>query len=381
VKHLDEYRDAALVRSVLDDLHRRVTRPWVIMEICGGQTHSIVRHGLDQLLPEMIELVHGPGCPVCVTSLELIDKATVIAARSGVIFASYGDMLRVPGSGRDLFAVRAAGGDVRVVYSPLDAVRLAQENPGRQVVFFAIGFETTAPANVMSVLQAKSLGLRNYSVLVSHVCVPPAMHAILGSAHNRVQGFLAAGHVCTVMGYREYEPIALRYHVPIVVTGFEPLDLVQGIRQTVEQLENGRSQVENAYSRAVTREGNPAAQQVIAQVFEVCDRNWRGIGCIPASGWKLRPGYAEFDAELRFEVQGLRSEESPRCMAGQILQGLRRPSDCSAFGGECTPEHPLGATMVSSEGACAAYYRYGRGSLEPARGEPRGSCEMKDKRG
>jgi hydrogenase expression/formation protein HypD len=360
VKHLDEYRDAGLVQGVLEDLHRRVTRPWVIMEICGGQTHSIVRHGLDQLLPEAIELVHGPGCPVCVTSLELIDKALVIAARPDVIFASYGDMLRVPGSGRDLFAIRAAGGDVRVVYSPLDAVRLAQENPDRQVVFFGIGFETTAPANVMSVLQAKALGLRNYSVLVSHVCVPPAMHAILGSPHNRVQAFLAAGHVCSVMGYWEYEPIAQRYQVPIVVTGFEPLDLVQGIRQAVEQLENGRAEVENAYSRAVTRAGNPAAQQVIAQVLEVCDRNWRGIGRIPASGWKLRPEYAEYDAELRFEVQGLRSEESPLCIAGQILQGLRRPSDCSAFGQECTPEHPLGATMVSSEGACAAYYRYGR---------------------
>ena len=360
MKHLDEYRDAGLVRGVLEDLHRRVTRPWVIMEICGGQTHSIVRHGLDQLLPEAIELVHGPGCPVCVTSLELIDKALVIAARPDVIFASYGDMLRVPGSGRDLFAIRAAGGDVRVVYSPLDAVRLAQENPDRQVVFFAIGFETTAPANVMSVLQAKALSLRNYSVLVSHVCVPPAMHAILGSPHNRVQAFLAAGHVCSVMGYWEYEPIAQRYQVPIVVTGFEPLDLAQGIRQAVEQLENGRAEVENAYSRAVTRAGNPAAQQVIAQVLEVCDRNWRGIGRIPASGWKLRPEYAEFDAELRFEVQGLRSEESPLCIAGQILQGLRRPSDCSAFGQECTPVHPLGATMVSSEGACAAYYRYGR---------------------
>ena len=360
MKHLDEYRDAGLVRGVLEDLHRRVTRPWVIMEICGGQTHSIVRHGLDQLLPEAIELVHGPGCPVCVTSLELIDKALVIAARPDVIFASYGDMLRVPGSGRDLFAIRAAGGDVRVVYSPLDAVRLAQENPDRQVVFFAIGFETTAPANVMSVLQAKALSLRNYSVLVSHVCVPPAMHAILGSPHNRVQAFLAAGHVCSVMGYWEYEPIAQRYQVPIVVTGFEPLDLAQGIRQAVEQLENGRAEVENAYSRAVTRAGNPAAQQVIAQVLEVCDRNWRGIGRIPASGWKLRPEYAEFDAELRFEVQGLRSEESPLCIAGHILQGLRRPSDCSAFGQECTPEHPLGATMVSSEGACAAYYRYGR---------------------
>ncbi len=368
MKHLEEYRDAHLVRGVLDDLRRRVTRPWVIMEICGGQTHSIVRHGLDRLLPDSIELVHGPGCPVCVTSLELIDKALAIASQPEVIFASYGDMLRVPGSGRDLFAVRAAGGDVRVVYSPLDAVKLAQANPDRQVVFFAIGFETTAPANVMSVLQARALGLTNYSVLVSHVCVPPAMHAILGSPHNRVQGFLAAGHVCTVMGYWEYEPIALRYRVPIVVTGFEPLDLVQGIRQTVEQLEAGSAEVENAYARVVTRLGNPAAQQVISQVFEVCDRNWRGIGRIPASGWKLRKEYAAFDAELRFQVQDLRAEESPLCIAGQILQGLRRPGDCPAFGTECTPEHPLGATMVSSEGACSAYYRYGRdaGSMSPA---------------
>ncbi len=379
MKHLDEYRDAGLVRGVLEDLRRRVTRPWVIMEICGGQTHSIVRHGLDQLLPEAIELVHGPGCPVCVTSLELINKALVIAARPDVIFTSYGDMLRVPGSGGDLFAVRASGGDVRVVYSPLDAVRLAQEHPDRQVVFFAIGFETTAPANVMSVLQAKALGLRNYSVLVSHVCVPPAMHAILGSPHSRVQAFLAAGHVCTVMGYWEYEAIARRYQVPIVVTGFEPLDLVQGIRQAVEQLENGRAEVENAYARVVTREGNPAAQQVIAQVLEVCDRNWRGIGRIPASGWKLRPEYADFDAELRFEVEGLRSEESPLCIAGQILQGLRQPGDCSAFGQACTPEHPLGATMVSSEGACAAYYRYGRGSGRAGAAEPRGTSEMKDR--
>ena len=368
MKHLEEYRDAHLVRGVLDDLRRRVTRPWVIMEICGGQTHSIVRHGLDRLLPDSIELVHGPGCPVCVTSLELIDKALAIASRPEVIFASYGDMLRVPGSGHDLFAVRAAGGDVRVVYSPLDAVKLAQANPDRQVVFFAIGFETTAPANVMSVLQARALGLTNYSVLVSHVCVPPAMHAILGSPHNRVQGFLAAGHVCTVMGYWEYEPIASRYRVPIVVTGFEPLDLVQGIRQTVEQLEAGNAEVENAYARVVTRQGNLAAQQVISQVFEVCDRNWRGIGRIQASGWKLRAEYAAFDAELRFQVQDLRAEESPLCIAGQILQGLRRPGDCPAFGKECTPEHPLGATMVSSEGACSAYYRYGRdaGSISPA---------------
>ena len=369
MKHLEEYRDAHLVRGVLDDLRRRVTRPWVIMEICGGQTHSIVRHGLDRLLPDSIELVHGPGCPVCVTSLELIDKALAIASQPEVIFASYGDMLRVPGSGRDLFAVRAAGGDVRVVYSPLDAVKLAQANPDRQVVFFAIGFETTAPANVMSVLQARALGLTNYSVLVSHVCVPPAMHAILGSPHNRVQGFLAAGHVCTVMGYWEYEPIALRYRVPIVVTGFEPLDLVQGIRQTVEQLEAGSAEVENAYARVVTRLGNPAAQQVISQVFEVCDRNWRGIGRIPASGWKLAEGVRSFrrraalpgagPAGGRIAAVHRRADPAGSAPPGR-LSGLRYS--------ECTPEHPLGATMVSSEGACSAYYRYGRdaGSMSPA---------------
>jgi len=360
VKHLDEYRQAHLVRGILEDLRRRVTRPWVIMEICGGQTHSIVRHGLDQLLPQAIELVHGPGCPVCVTSLELIDKAQAIAARPEVIFASYGDMLRVPGSGRDLFAVRAAGGDVRVVYSPLDAVRLAQENPGRQVVFFAIGFETTAPANVMSVLQARALGLRNYSVLVSHVCVPPAMHAILGSPANRVQGFLAAGHVCAVMGYEEYIPLAERFRVPIVVTGFEPVDILQGIHMAVRQLEEGRADVENQYARAVRREGNPAARAVIEDVFENSDRTWRGIGVIPSSGYRIRDRYRTFNAEERFAVDHIEAHESPLCIAGSVLQGLRKPHECPAFGRECTPDVPLGAPMVSSEGACAAYYRYGK---------------------
>jgi len=358
MKHITEYRDAQLVQGVIKEIHRQVSRPWVLMEICGGQTHAIMRHGLDQLLPPEVELVHGPGCPVCVTSLELVDKALAIASLPGVIFTSFGDMLRVPGSGRDLFSVRAMGGDVRVVYSPLDAVKIAEQNPDKEVVFFAIGFETTAPANAMSVLQAKALGLKNFSVLVSHVRVPPAMHAILSSPHNRVQAYLAAGHVCAVMGYWEYPPIAEKYRVPIVVTGFEPLDLVQGILMSVKQLEQGRYLVENAYPRVVTYEGNQPAQKVIDQVFQECERKWRGIGLIPASGWCLKPQFAEFDAELRFPVGQIQPEESPICIAGQILQGIKRPVECPAFGTLCTPEHPLGATMVSSEGACAAYYRF-----------------------
>jgi hydrogenase expression/formation protein HypD len=359
MKYITEYRDAHLVRGVVHEIRRTVTRPWVLMEICGGQTHAIVRHGIDQLLPREIELVHGPGCPVCVTPLELIDKALAIAARPDVIFTSYGDMLRVPGSARDLFSIRAAGGDVRVVYSPLDAVKIAQQNPDKQIVFFAIGFETTAPANAMSVVQAKALSVKNFSILVSHVCVPPAMHAILSSPVNRVQGFLAAGHVCAVMGYWEYPPLAEQYHVPIVVTGFEPLDIVQGILTTVQMLEEERIGVENAYPRAVTFEGNVPAQNVIRQVFFQVDRKWRGIGVIPSSGWALRPEFAEFNAEARFDVSEIETNESPLCIAGQILQGLKKPHDCSAFGTLCTPEHPLGATMVSSEGACAAYYKYG----------------------
>jgi hydrogenase expression/formation protein HypD len=363
MKYVAEYRDARRVRAALDEIRRAVTRPWTLMEICGGQTHALMRYGLDELLPPQVELVHGPGCPVCVTPLEQIDRALAIAARPDVIFASFGDMLRVPGSGRDLVAERAQGGDVRVVYSPLDAVKIAQRNPDRQVVFFAIGFETTAPANAMSVLQARALGLRNYSVLVSHVCVPPAIRAILSSPHNRVQAFLAAGHVCAVMGYWEYPPIAARYHVPIVVAGFEPLDLAQGILMAVRQLEAGRAEVENAYPRAVTLEGNRPAQDVIRRVFELCDRKWRGIGLIPMSGWKLRPEFAEFDAELRFAVNAIQPQESPLCVAGQILQGMKKPHECPAFGAHCTPEHPLGATMVSSEGACAAYFRYRRDSF------------------
>lgn len=358
MKHLTEYRDAELVKGVIRKIHQTITRPWVIMEICGGQTHAIMRHGIDQLLPTDLELVHGPGCPVCVTSLELVDKALAIAAQPGVIFTSYGDMLRVPGSHQDIFQVRAGGADVRVVYSPLDAVKIAQENQDKEVVFFAIGFETTAPANAMSVLQAQAQGLDNFTVLVSHVRVPPAMKTILSSPDNRVQGFLAAGHVCAVMGYWEYPPIAEKYNVPIVVTGFEPLDIVQGILKSVQLLENNQPTVANAYSRVVTFEGNKPAQGVINQVFIECDRKWRGIGTIPSSGWRLNPKYSKFDAEIRYDIQDIQPEESSRCIAGQILQGIKKPHDCSAFASECTPDQPLGATMVSSEGACAAYFRY-----------------------
>lgn len=358
MKYLSEFRDPEISKGLINEINRIITRKWVIMEICGGQTHAIMRSGLDQLLPSEVELVHGPGCPVCVTPLELIDKAQLIASREDVIFTSYGDMLRVPGSHTDLFSIRASGGDIRVVYSPLDAIKIAQQNPEKQVVFFAIGFETTAPANTMSVIQARALGLSNYSILVSHVRVPPAMHAILGSPNNRVQAFLAAGHVCAVMGYWEYPPIAQQYQVPIVVTGFEPVDLLKGILMAVKQLEEGRSEVENAYERVVNQKGNLPAQKTITDVFENCDRKWRGIGIIPGSGWRLKDQYAEFDAEKRFSVESVSTEESPLCIAGQILQGINKPYECSAFGAICTPENPLGATMVSSEGACAAYYHY-----------------------
>jgi hydrogenase expression/formation protein HypD len=360
MKYVSEYRDANLVNTLIGEIRRTVTKPWTLMEICGGQTHAIVRYGIDQLLPPEIELVHGPGCPVCVTPLELIDKALAIASQPDVIFCSYGDMLRVPGSGRDLFSVKAAGGDVRIVYSPLDAVQLAQENPDKQVVFFAIGFETTAPPNVMSVLQARSLGLTNYSILVSHVRVPPAINAILSSPNSRVQGFLLAGHVCAVMGYHEYPALLDRYKIPMVVTGFEPLDIVQGIYEAVKLLEAGKVEISNPYARVVTFDGNTPAQRHIAQVFEDCDRKWRGIGTIPMSGWRLRPEFDAFNAERKFDVGEIQAEESALCIAGQILQGMNKPQGCPAFGTACTPEHPLGATMVSSEGACAAYYRYGR---------------------
>lgn len=360
MKYITEFRDANLVRGMLDEIQRTVTQPRVVMEICGGQTHAIIRHGLDQLLPPEIELVHGPGCPVCVTPIDLIDKALAIASHPEVIFTSYGDMLRVPGSRGDLFSVRASGGDVRVVYSPLDAVKIAQAHPEREIVFFAIGFETTAPANAMSVVQAKALGLKNYSILVSHVRVPPAMHAILSSPNNRVQGFLAAGHVCAVMGYHEYQPIADKYKVPIVVTGFEPADIVQGLLSLIQMLESGEVGVKNAYSRMVVFEGNKPAQDVIQKVFTECDRNWRGIGIIRRSGWGLRPEYTGFDAEIRFQLGDIQSREEQACIAGLILQGLKKPSQCEAFGINCTPDHPLGALMVSPEGACAAYYQYRR---------------------
>jgi len=360
MKYLDEFSDPDLARKLLDQIHAVTTRPWAMMEVCGGQTHSIIRHGIDQLLPDGIEMIHGPGCPVCVTPLEIIDKALAIAERPGVIFCSFGDMLRVPGSSKDLFAIRSAGGDVRVVYSPLDALRLARENPDREVVFFGIGFETTAPANAMTVYQAKRQGIENFSLLVSHVLVPPAIAAIMESPTCRVQAFLAAGHVCSVMGTSEYPALAERYGVPIVVTGFEPLDILEGIRLTVTQLEQGRHELENAYTRAVTAEGNLAAMAMLRDVFEVTDRTWRGIGMIPDSGWRLSDRYADYDAERRFDVGDIRTDESPLCRSGEVLQGLIKPHECSAFGKECTPRNPLGATMVSSEGACAAYYTYRR---------------------
>ncbi len=360
MKYIDEYRDPVKVRALLDEIAATVTRPWVLMEICGGQTHAFLHHGLDAMLPGEIELVHGPGCPVCVTPLEQIDRALAIASLPNVIFTSYGDMLRVPGSSVDLFTIRARGGDVRVVYSPLEAVELAAKNPDKEVVFFAIGFETTAPPNAMAVLQAKQRGITNFSVLVSHVRVPPAMQAILGSRTNRVQAFLAAGHVCAVMGYHEYPPIAAKYHVPIVVTGFEPVDLLRGVLMAVRQLEAGKAEVENAYARAVTLEGNLPAQKVIETVFMPVDRKWRGIGSIPMSGWGLRPEFAAYDAETKFAVGEIVTQESPLCIAGEILQGLKKPPQCSAYGKQCTPSTPLGAPMVSAEGACAAYYRYHR---------------------
>jgi hydrogenase expression/formation protein HypD len=366
VKYLDEYRDADLTRKLLADIQKTVTRPWALMEVCGGQTHSILRSGLDQMLPSKINLIHGPGCPVCVTPLELVDKAIVLASRSDVIFTSYGDMLRVPGSTRDLFAIKAAGGDVRIVYSPLDALKIARDNPQKSIVFFAIGFETTAPANAMAVLQARAENLSNFTVLVSHVTVPAAITALMDSPDVQVDGFLAAGHVCTVMGYWEYEPLAEKYRIPIVVTGFEPVDILHGILDCVRELEAGRSRVCNAYARSVTHQGNLAAQTVIRQVFEMTDRAWRGIGIIPKSGYRLRDEFATFDAEKRFpDVQTIETHESTLCISGLVLQGRRKPGECPAFGKECTPQTPLGATMVSSEGTCAAYYRYARYQTNP----------------
>ncbi|MBX3012004.1 MAG: hydrogenase formation protein HypD [Caldilineaceae bacterium] len=360
MKYLDEFRDPALAHSLFAEIRRITTRPWAIMEVCGGQTHSIIRNGIDQLLPPELELIHGPGCPVCVTPLAMIDKALAIASQPGVTFCSFGDMLRVPGSDRDLFRVKSAGGDVRIVYSPLDAIKLAQQNPDREVVFFGIGFETTAPANAMAVYQAKQLGLKNFSMLVSHVLVPPAIAAIMEAPGNRVQAFLAAGHVCSVMGTWQYAPLIEKYRVPIVVTGFEPLDLLEGIRRTVQQLERGQAQLDNAYPRAVRPEGNLPAQKMLADVFAVTDRGWRGIGVIPQSGWRLRREFQSFDAEIRFAVTDIHTAESTLCHSGEVLKGRLKPNQCPAFGKECTPRTPLGATMVSTEGACAAYYQYGR---------------------
>ncbi|MCB0220277.1 MAG: hydrogenase formation protein HypD [Chrysiogenetes bacterium] len=368
MKPLDPYRDPAAVRACAEQIAAAVTRPWTIMEVCGGQTHAIVRYGLDSLLPKGLELVHGPGCPVCVTPGHVIDAAVDLAGREGVTLCSFGDMLRVPGNGGSLMDARAEGGSVEIVYSPLDALALAKENPGEDYVFLAVGFETTAPANAMAVAQAARAGVENFSILVSHVLVPPAMEAILSSPDNRVQGFLAAGHVCTVMGFEEYEPIAARHRVPIVVTGFEPLDILQGVLLCVRQLEAGEARVENQYARAVERGGNRPAQELIAEIFEVAPQHWRGIGELPASGLRLREKYARFDAARRF---GLTEEtdidSAGECISGEIMRGVKKPQQCPAFGVRCTPERPLGAPMVSSEGACAAYYRHrAHPSEEPA---------------
>ncbi len=359
MKYVSEYRDGKIAHRLVEAIRTTATKPWVLMEVCGGQTHTIKKQGLDGLLGDAVELIHGPGCPVCVTPIEQIDRALRLALRPDIIFASFGDMLRVPGSDGDLFQIRARGGDVRIVYSPLDALELAHQNPGKQIVFFAVGFETTAPANAMAVLRAKQLGVPNFSVLVSHVTVPPAMVALLESENNRIQAFLAAGHVCTVMGWEEYEPLSSKYRVPIVVTGFEPLDLLEGILMATRQLESGRFEVENQYVRSVTREGNRPAQRAITQVFQLVDRDWRGIGAIPASGLGLRSEYEEFDAVSRFGLEGITATEPEACLAGQVLTGRIKPHQCPVFGRECTPEKPLGAPMVSSEGACAAYFNYG----------------------
>lgn len=360
MKYVDEYRDPRLAERLLDAIRRTVTRPWTIMEVCGGQTHTLVRSGIDRLVPPSLRLVHGPGCPVCVTSLEQIDRALALAALPGVIFCTFGDMLRVPGTSHDLLRVRADGGDIRIVYSPLDALRIALDNPSREVVFFAVGFETTAPATAIAAWQARRLNVRNFSMLVAHVLVPPAMAAILASPSNRVQGFLAAGHVCTVMGYETYFDLAERFRVPIVVTGFEPVDLLEGILMTVRQLEEGRYEVENQYARSVRREGNRSAQNFLGEVYEVCDRPWRGLGVLQRSGLRLRPAFVDFDAEARFAIGAITAVEPAECRSGAVLQGLIRPDECPAFGSRCTPERPLGAPMVSSEGACAAYWKYGR---------------------
>lgn len=360
MKYVDEFRDAALARRYGEAIARITTRPWTLMEICGGQTHSIVRHGIDRMLPSGVTLMHGPGCPVCVTPAESIDRAVAIASEPGVIFCSFGDMLRVPGHDGSLLAARARGADVRMVYSPLDALKIARETPDRQVVFFAIGFETTAPATAMTVAQAARDGVDNFSLLVSHVLVPPAIEALLSAPDNPVQGFLAAGHVCTIMGYWQYEPIAERYRVPIVVTGFEPIDLLQGLYTCIRQLEDGRAEVENPYSRLVRREGNRTAQDLMRRVFAVRTQRWRGMGEIAASGLELAAEYANHDAGKRFGHANDAPERPTECLSGDVLRGVRKPIECPAFGTRCTPDRPFGATMVSSEGACAAYYRYRR---------------------
>ena len=378
MKYLDEYREAAIVRGLGERIRRKATHTWRLMEVCGGQTHTIVKQGLDELVGDAVEMIHGPGCPVCVTPLEQIDKAMRLAQDPGVIFTSFGDMLRVPGSECDLQQVRARGGQVRVVYSPLDALELAIRNPAKHVVFFAVGFETTAPANAMAVWRARQLGVRNFSVLVSNVTVPPAMRAILDAPDNRVQGFLAAGHVCTVMGWTEYEPIATQYRVPIVVTGFEPADIMEGILLAVTQLEEGRNEVENQYVRSVKRQGTVPARTLVEEVFELVDRKWRGIGAIPRSGLGLRPEYADFDAEYRFSLQDVVVDEPAECRAGEVLRGQLKPFECPAFGTLCTPERPLGAPMVSSEGACAAYFNYRKIEVRGQRPEVTG--QSKDQR-
>jgi hydrogenase expression/formation protein HypD len=360
VKYLDEFRSAEAVRPLVDTLFQRTTQAWNMMEVCGGQTHSVLRFGLDLLLPSGVRLIHGPGCPVCVTPVGYIDKALAIAAQPGVVFCSFGDMLRVPGSSTDLLQVKSQGGDVRIVYSALDAVRLAASLPDREVVFFAVGFETTAPANALAVLEARRLELRNFSLLVSQVRVPPALERLLASGTAKVDAFLAAGHVCAVMGTDEYLPITARHLVPIVVTGFEPVDVLRGVLEAVTQLEDGRAEVANAYERVVPAEGNLAARAIMNEVFQVVDREWRGLGLIPRSGLALRESYADLDAEQRFGVTGVNGRECPVCRSGEVLQGLLDPPDCPAFGTRCTPEHPLGATMVSAEGACAAHFRYRR---------------------
>ena len=360
MKYIDEYRDRKIARAQIAALHRKVTRPWILMEICGGQTHTLMRYGIDDLIPRQIELVHGPGCPVCVTPLEVVDKAIRIASLPDVTLVSYGDMLRVPGSGTDLLHVKAEGGDVRMAYSPMEAIKIARANPSRRVVFFGIGFETTAPANAMAVLQAARERLENFSLLASHVLVPPAIRMLLESPANRVQGFIAPGHVCAVMGYWQYEPLAERYRVPIVVGGFEPVDLLEAISMLVAQLEDGRAVVENQYARGVTRAGNVAAQRVLEEAFETVDRKWRGIGTIPASGLRLRDEFAAWDADQVFGLADVLVDEPAECISSEVLQGLKKPIDCPAFGVRCTPLSPLGAPMVSAEGACAAYYQYRR---------------------